>query len=359
MPRGRKRGEDRFVPEPTWIGPFLDALGVTGNVGASAQIAGIDVTGVYRRKTRNKDFREQWAAVLSAREARASGVVAAPVALPAGEDGSAGGISVAGGPAGEISPGGMSVSGGSAGGGAVGGGAGGVIAAAAAMGLTPRMTASGVKLARVGTRRWSAKPEAQFLAAIANCANMAAAAASVGFSKAAVSKRRLKDPRFAMRWDMAMEVGQVRIRAGLIAQAARAFDSDDLPLEGEVVLPPMSNAERMAVAKMSLGRKQGTWTGVGPDPFIAQAAAMTEGEQEDLTDRLLEKLWRTRKLIMKERRAKGGIEVGRLVLPPGFVWQGDGPMPLLPGQDDDQGWDALPARLAAGEARRRAAGRDG
>ena len=151
----------------------------------------------------------------------------------------------------------------------------------------------------------------------------------------------------------------MRIRAGLIAQAARAFDSDDLPLEGEVVLPPMSNAERMAVAKMSLGRKQGMGTGVGPDPFIAQAAAMTEGEQEDLTDRLLEKLWRTRKLIMKERRAKGGIEVGRLVLPPGFVWQGDGPMPLLPGQDDDQGWDALPARLAAGEARRRAAGRDG
>jgi hypothetical protein len=339
VPRGRKKGEFRLVPEPLWIAPFLNALAVTGNVGASAEIAGIDVTGVYRRKTRDAGFREQWAAVLSAREARASGVVApavsvvvtpvlaAPGAIGVKDDGSAGAISAA--------------------------------AAAAAMGLRPRMTASGVKLARVGTRRWSAKAEGQFLVAMANCANMAVAASVAGFSKAAVSKRRLKDARFAAAWDLAMEVGQVRIQAGLIAQAARAYDVDELLAEGEVALPPMSNAERMAVAKMPLGRaKVAGAKGAGVDVFAERAAAMSESEKEDLPDRLLEKLWRTRKLIMKERRRLGGIEVGKLVLEPGWVWQGEGPMPPLPGQDDDQGWDAMPERLARGEARRRAAGRE-
>lgn len=370
MPRGRKKGEFRLVPEPLWIAPFLNAVAVTGNVAAAAEIAGIDVTGVYRRKTRDAGFREQWAAVLSAREARARGVACEPTPLtpltslapPArgeppssGEDGSERtsdrpGDDRADDPArraGQDND--------------LARGAGqDVIAAAAAMGLRPRMTASGVKLARVGSRRWSAKAEGQFLVAMANCANMAVAASVAGFSKAAVSKRRLKDARFAAAWDMAMEVGQVRIQAGLIAQAARAYDVDELLAEGEVALPPMSNAERMAVAKMPLGRAKGAGAkgaAGAVDPFAERAAAMNDGEKEDLADRLLEKLWRTRKLIMQERREQGGIEVGKLVLEPGWVWQGEGPMPQLPGQDDDQGWDTMPARLARGEARRRAAGR--
>jgi hypothetical protein len=356
VPRGRKKGEFRLVPEPLWIAPFLNALAVTGNVGASAEIAGIDVTGVYRRKTRDAGFREQWAAVLSAREARASGVGSDSTVLTAltplasgelpssGEDNSQRSSDRRG----DNRPDDPARGAGQD-----------VIAAAVAMGLRPRMTASGVKLARVGTRRWSAKAEGQFLVAMANCANLAVAASVAGFSKAAVSKRRLKDARFAAAWDLAMEVGQVRIQAGLIAQAARAYDVDELLAEGEVALPPMSNAERMAVAKMPLGRaKVAGAKGAGVDVFAERAAAMSESEKEDLPDRLLEKLWRTRKLIMKERRRLGGIEVGKLVLEPGWVWQGEGPMPPLPGQDDDQGWDAMPERLARGEARRRAAGRE-
>ena len=360
MPRGRKKGEFRLVPEPLWIAPFLNAVAVTGNVAAAAEIAGIDVTGVYRRKTRDAGFRAQWAAVLSAREARARGVVCestpltplTPLAPPAwgeppssGEDGSERSSDRPGDDRADDPARGAGQD---------------VIAAAAAMGLRPRMTASGVKLARVGSRRWSAKAEGQFLVAMANCANMAVAASVAGFSKAAVSKRRLKDARFAAAWDMAMEVGQVRIQAGLIAQAARAYDVDELLAEGEVALPPMSNAERMAVAKMPLGRAKGAGAkgaAGAVDPFAERAAAMNDGEKEDLADRLLEKLWRTRKLIMQERREQGGIEVGKLVLEPGWVWQGEGPMPQLPGQDDDQGWDTMPARLARGEARRRAAGR--
>ena len=357
MPRGRKKGEFRLVPEPVWIAPFLSALAVTGNVGASAEIAGIDVTGVYRRKTRDAGFREQWAAVLSAREARARGVGCDSTALTAltaltplasGELPSSGGdhSQRSSDRRGDDRPDDPAREEGQD-----------VIAAAVAMGLRPRMTASGVKLARVGTRRWSAKAEGQFLVAMANCANMAVAASVAGFSKAAVSKRRLKDARFAAAWDLAMEVGQVRIQAGLIAQAARAYDVDELLAEGEVALPPMSNAERMAVAKMPLGRAKVGAKGAAVDVFAERAAAMSDGEKEDLPDRLLEKLWRTRKLIMQERRRLGGIEVGKLVLEPGWVWQGEGPMPQLPGQDDDQGWDAMPERLARGEARRRAAGR--
>ena len=45
--------------------------------------------------------------------------------------------------------------------------------------------------------------------------------------------------------------------------------------------------------------------------------------------------------------SQGGLEVGRLVLEPGWAWQGEGPMPALPGQDDDQGWDRLGAAIEA------------
>lgn len=54
-----------------------------------------------------------------------------------------------------------------------------------------------------------------------------------------------------------------------------------------------------------------------------------------------------RKQLKEARRLKGGLEVGRLVLEPGWVWQGEGPMPALPGQDDDRGWDFLDEWKAA------------
>ena len=303
MPRGRKKGEPREVAEPIWITGFLEALGATGNVSASAEIAGIDVTGVYRRKTRNPEFRDQWEAVVAAREARAGGLTAPP----------------------------------------------------AAMELEPRTSGKGVMLARKGKRRWSAKAEAQFLAAIANGADVVHAAEATGFCKATVMRKRDEDPRFAAVWIKAMEAGQAVVRAGLIAQAAREADE----ARGAEAAGRMTVAERMAVAKMPLGNgsagagSAGAGAG-GPYAWSvagsAQAmAAMRKGtrEAEEEKIRIMEKLWRTRKAMMRKRLEQGGLQVGRLVLEPGWVWQGEGPMPALPGQDDDQGWDTLGASIEA------------
>ena len=79
MPRGRKVGEIRRLPdEPDWCEMFLEALALTGNVAAAARLAEVDAAGAYRRRGRDDGFRARWAAVLRAREARASGVRATP-----------------------------------------------------------------------------------------------------------------------------------------------------------------------------------------------------------------------------------------------------------------------------------------
>ena len=45
--------------------------------------------------------------------------------------------------------------------------------------------------------------------------------------------------------------------------------------------------------------------------------------------------------MMAERRRRGGVEMGKLVLHPGSKWTGMGPRAPLPGHDDDDGWDAV------------------
>lgn len=297
--RGRKVGEARELAEPVWIAAFLGALGVTGNVAASAEIAGVDVTGVYRRKTRNAEFRAQWGAVLRARAVRASGV-----------------------------------------------------AAPAEMGLEPRTSASGVKMARAGKRRWSAKAEAQFLAALANGADVPHAAEAAGFCQATVIGQRAKDARFAAVWLDAMVAGQAVVQAGLIAQAARDYDADNGADRGAPNVPPMTVTERMAVAKLPLGNGGASVSGGGGwfkpgSPQALEAMRMSLRESAELKIKLLEKIWRVRLQLVEKRRREGGLEVGRLVLEPGWVWQGKGPMPALPGQDDDQGWDRLGEAIKA------------
>lgn len=325
VPRGRKVGEARDVAEPKWIVSFLEALGVTGNVGASAEIAGVDVTGVYRRKTRNAEFRAAWSAVLRAREARARGDDVAQVPSPSDPTSSSGPLPLP--HSGE--------------------------------GLVARATSSGVMMARAGKRRWSAKAEAQFLAAIANGADVTHAAAAAGVCKATVMRQRAKDARFAAVWLDAMAAGQAVVQAGLISQAAR--DADEAG--GADAAGRMTVAERMAVAKLSLGNGTSAAAGLvgagGPyawsvagSPQAMEAMRRGTRDAEEVRIRIMEKLHRTRLQLVEARRKQGGLEVGRLVLNPGWVWQGEGPIPPLPGQYDDQGWDGLGPRIEEWRKRR-------
>jgi hypothetical protein len=300
---------------------FLEALALTGNVAAAAAVAGIDAAGVYRRRGRDDGFRARWAEVLRAREARASGI--------AGAGDAADGVTA---------PETARI----------------VAKGIAAMGLEARVTSSGAKLARPSTRRWTAKWEAKFLHMVAGGASVAVAAEHIGFSKQAIYKRRLKDRGFAAAFEAAIGIGQVDVQSGLVVHAGRSWEPGGGALEPWEVaeaaeaVDRMTVAERLAVAKMNIGRQAAGNGAAGrgvpfayPDSLAIQAAEMTPAERLEVRDSILLKLCKTRRIIMDERRRKGGLEVGRLVLDPGWVWTGEGPPPPLPGQDDDEGWDAI------------------
>ena len=326
MPRGRRVGEVRRLPdEPFWCAVFLEALALTGNVAAAARLAEIDAAGVYRRRQRDDGFRARWAEVLRAREARASGIAVAGDAadgVTAPESASKGARAVA--------------------------------KEVAAMGLEARVTSSGAKLARPSTRRWTAKWEAKFLHMVAGGASVAVAAEHIGFSKQAIYKRRLKDRGFAAAFEAAIGIGQVDVQSGLVVHAGRSWEPGGGALEpwevaeADETVDRMTVSERLAVAKMNIGRQAAGNGAAGrgmpfayPDSLAIQAAEMTPAELLEVRESILLKLCKVRRQIMDERRRKGGIEIGRLVLDPGWEWTGEGPPPPMPGQDDDEGWDAI------------------
>ena len=324
MARGRKVGEVRRLPdEPDWCAMFLEALALTGNVAAAARLAEIDAAGAYRRRQRDDGFRARWGEVLRAREARASGVAAGLDGVgDAAETGGTGARAVA--------------------------------REVAAMGLEARVTSSGAKLARPSTRRWTAKWEAKFLHMVAGGASVAVAAERIGFSKQAIYKRRLKDPGFAAAFEAAIGIGQVDVQSGLVVHAGRSWEPGGAGLEpweeaeADEAVDKMTVAERLAVAKMNIGRQAAGGGSAGrgvpfayPDPMAIEAAGMTAEEKVELREGIVIKLYKIRQKLMAERRLKGGIEIGRLVLDPGWVWTGEGPPPPMPGQDDDEGWDAI------------------
>ena len=317
-------GEVRRLPdEPDWCAVFLEALVLTGNVVAAARLAEVDAAGAYRRRGRDDGFRARWTEVLRAREARASGIAAGLDGVgDAPETGGTGAKAVA--------------------------------REVAAMGLEARVTSSGAKLARPSTRRWTVKWEGKFLHMVAGGASVAVAAEHIGFSKQAIYKRRLRDPGFAAAYEAAIGIGQVDVQSGLVVHAGRSWEPGAQPLEpwevanADEAIDKMTVAERLAVAKMNIGRQAAGGGSAGrgvpfahPDPMAIRAAEMTAEEKVELRDHLVLKLYKIRCKIMDERRRNGGLEVGRLVLDPGWVWTGEGPPPPLPGQDDDEGWDAI------------------
>ncbi|MEO5640857.1 MAG: hypothetical protein ABIQ98_03715 [Sphingomicrobium sp.] len=138
-----------------------------------------------------------------------------------------------------------------------------------------------------------------------------------------------------------MEAGKTHLEAQLIAEVARSYEADDLPLDADVTLPAISYGERLALLKLLEGRQAAAGRGFATGGFVQESEEQIAAQDREVSDRLIAKLKRVRQQMMDKRRREGGIEVGKLVLEPGWTWQGEGPMPTLPGQDDDQGWDAI------------------
>lgn len=305
MPRGRRKGEGTGPRPVAWAGPFLDALGRTGNVRVSAEAAGIDVTGAYNRRQRCAAFREDWLRILAEREARAAGDLrdAASVGSGDSEDGRVSSpLALPPGDAGRVPP-----------------------SPAGGEGMVARTSATGAKMVRVATARWGRNAEESFLGELAASANVRQAARAAGFSAETIYRRRLKSRPFAQAWDAAIEVGKARLKAMLVEAAQRSFDPGALPI-GEEPGRDVSISEAIHILKLKGGEgslHDAVDTGEGrygggrgsrrPEPM------MTEQEVGELRLKIIEKLERTLELDIQDKLEEGFTKVGDDWIPPGWV----------------------------------------
>lgn len=83
-----------------------------------------------------------------------------------------------------------------------------------------------VQIARARLKQWSPRVEERFLAALGTTCNVKAACAEVGLTPASAYNHRNRWPRFAERWDEAIEIGYVQLECGLIETAGNLFSCD-------------------------------------------------------------------------------------------------------------------------------------
>ena len=211
--------------EPEWVQPFLAELARTGNVTASAEVAGVDRTNAQARRKRVPAFAAAWDIALA--EYRA----------------------------GRSFQRGLSASGDEA-----------------------RAHAGGAKMMRVGSGRWSKAAEERFLIELGTSGKVRRAAAAAGFSEEAICRRRRKEPQFAEACDMAIEEGKARVEALLVAWSERSFDPDAVPMAADGAMPKVTVSEAIKIVqsrpstrlRMSGGKKHA-------DPFF-------DGWEEDAAE---------------------------------------------------------------------------
>ena len=269
---------------PGWVEGFLDALGRTGCVKTAAATAGVDVTGVYRRRRREADFAGAWAEVLAARDARARSMVKVDLPLPPAPSPEGAGEKV-----GE--------------------------------------TGFGPMLRATGRARWGVRAREAFLIELTISANVRRAARAAGFSFESAYRRRRQDGSFAEAWDAAIDVGQARVRALLIEAAGVRFDPESLPIGTVSVLPPVTVGEAISIAKLT--RVGGGGGGAEPSGRGWRVPEHSDGEVKTVRERLMAKFEMVRKAVLKEQKAAGYTIVDGVAIPPGWTWAGDGP-PAVP-----------------------------
>jgi hypothetical protein len=96
-----------------------------------------------------------------------------------------------------------------------------------------------VQIARARLKQWSPRVEERFLATLASTCNVKAACAEVRMTAASAYNHRKRWEGFARRWDEAIDIGYMRIEAGLL-RAGENFLSgkgppEDAPLRGMTV----------------------------------------------------------------------------------------------------------------------------
>jgi hypothetical protein len=253
--------------EPRWVAVFLKQLERSGNVRMAAEGAGVDYTTAYQRRKRHGDFAEAWEGALTghkcASDKEQTLTLPQPPAAPSLSLDGRGDVAVR--PDGKVIKG--------------------------------------------SDARWGKRAEEAFLTELTVSASVRRAAAAAGFSAAAVYKRRLKDRRFALAWEAALETGRARLQAHLVEAANRTFDPDELPVGDEHEAPKVSVSEAINIAKLgSAGSgkagKGASWPGTSDDePFDERP--ITREEWEEAGKNIVHRLQRLREQMEKQERETG------------------------------------------------------
>ncbi|MCW3847026.1 hypothetical protein OF829_07220 [Sphingomonas sp. LB-2] len=105
------------------------------------------------------------------------------------------------------------------------------------------------QIARARLKQWSPRVEARFLGVLAATCNVKAACTAVGLTAASAYAHAKRWQGFAERWREAVEIGYLRIEAGLLAQAdGNPFS--DREVDPEVAMPPMTVAQALQLLHM-------------------------------------------------------------------------------------------------------------
>ena len=105
-----------------------------------------------------------------------------------------------------------------------------------------------MQIARARLKQWTAPVEDRFLATLAATCNVKAACAEVGMTAASAYAHRKRWPRFAEKWEEAVESGYRELHGALIAAGINLFSPDETPEPGP--FPPMTVAEALHCLNM-------------------------------------------------------------------------------------------------------------
>ena len=173
----------------------------------------------------------------------------------------------------------------------------------------------GAQVKRVNSARWSEARERRFFDELVASANVRRAAEAAGVSSQAVYARRAKSAVFRRRWDQALANGRAAIEMGLVAEAKRSLDPDEMDLPAPE--PRVSVSEAIKITQMNQSGGGGRGRGGPAAAFVEDEAEAHEQAREELRARLQRKIEALRARMVRD---DGWFEDedGHLV-PPGYI----------------------------------------
>lgn len=269
--------DSSYRKPPRWTDPFLLALVRTGEVREAAKWAGVDYTTAYARRKKYPDFAEQWDGALTTHKSL----------MARAEEEELRSLDELGTNGGEEGP--------------------------PFDKLRTNGSVGAAQVKRVNSARWSEAKERRFFDELVATANVRRAAEAAGVSANAVYARRAKSAVFRRRWEQALANGRAAIEMGLVAEAKRSLDPDEMDLPAPDPRVTVSEAIKITQMNQSAGGRGRS----GAAAFQEDEAEGHEEAMEELRARLQRKIEGLRARMVRE---DGWFEDedGHLV-PPGYI----------------------------------------